>query len=124
MKKSAIRGFASEILLLVIRYSDNVQFLRRYGTQLITIGNSDSHSKMSELAGWCAPLADSAVFTEEGILALAGLVRRRLEQSEAEQSAQQTKSESILSSELVTAVRLLREHVSPRTKPRQVTQGG
>ena len=124
MKKSAIRGFASEILLLVIRYSDNVQFLRRYGTQLITIGNSDSHSKMSELAGWCAPLADSVVFTEEGIPALAGLVRRRLEQSEAEQSAQQTKSESILSSELVTAVRLLREHVSPRTKPRQVTQGG
>ena len=84
MKKSAIRGFASEILLLVIRSSDNVQFLRRYGTQLITI----------------APLADPVVFTEEGIPVLAGLVRQRLEQSEAEQSSQQTKSESILSSEL------------------------
>ena len=64
------------------------------------------------------------VFTEDGIPVLAGLVRQRLEQSEAEQSSQQTKSESILSSELVTLVRLLREHVSPRTKPRQVSQGG
>ena len=65
-------------------------------------------------------MADPVVFTEEGIPVLAGLVRQRLEQSEAEQR----KSESILSSELVTLVRLLREHVSPRTKPRQVSQGG
>ena len=126
MKKSAIRGYASEILLMVMRSSDNVQFLKKYATQLLTIGSSDSHSKLSELVGWCSPLADPMVFTEAGISILADLVRQRVDLPEPEE-IKQTKSEHLLSSELVTSVRLLNHHVSSRdmdsrTKPRQVVE--
>ena len=51
MKKSAVRGFASEILLMVIRSSDNVEFMKKYCTQLLTIGSSDSHSKLCQAQG-------------------------------------------------------------------------
>ena len=133
MKKSAIRGFASDILLMVIRSTDNVEFLQKYATQLITIGSSDSHSKLSELVGWTAPLTDPVVFTEAGIGHLVDLVRSKVELSEEQQKQQQTKSETLLSSDLVTTVRLLQHQVCPagsaaaagqlgqhRTKSRQV----
>ena len=129
MKKSAIRGFASDILLMVIRSSDNIEFLKQYATQLITIGSSDSHSKLSELVGWTAPLADPVVFTEAGIGHLVEMVRSKVELSEEQQKQQQTKSETMLSSDLVTTVRLLLHQVCPAVtaaagqlgpKPRQV----
>ena len=113
MKKSAIRGFASEIILLTVRSSDNIPFLRKYALELITTGNSDSHSKLAELQTWCSPLSDPAVFTEAGISQLISLARRKLEESEEQK--QQT------SAELVTTVRLLRHLVGPRTTSRQVT---
>ena len=133
MKKSAVRGFASEILLMVIRSSDNVEFMKKYCTQLLTIGSSDSHSKLSELVGWCSPAADPVVFTQAGVPVLANIVKLKVEKSEEQEKQQQTKTENILCSELVTSVRLLQHQVSPwagpgqgqRTKSRQVmNQGG
>ena len=113
MKKSAIRGFASELILLTVRSSDNIPFLKRFATNLLTTGSSDSHSKLAELQAWCSPLADPAVFTEAGISQLISLARRRVEESE-EQKEQS-------SAELVTTVRLLRHLAGPRTIARQVT---
>jgi len=123
MKKSAIRGFASELLLLTIRTTDNVEFLQRYAARLVELGKYDSHSKLAELVGWCVPLTDNKVFTESGVLDLAEVVKGNIEQGE---EREQTK-EGTLANELVTAVRILRHLVSPqcdfRTQPRQVSQG-
>ena len=122
MKKSAIRGFASELLLLTIRTTDNVEFLQRYAVRLIELGKYDSHSKLAELVSWCNPITDSSIFTENGITELSEVVKRNIEQTE---EREQTK-EGTLSNELVTAVRILYHLVSPpcdRTKPRQVSQG-
>ena len=113
MKKSAIRGFASELILLTVRSSDNVPFLKRFATQLLTTANSDSHSKLAELQAWCGPLSDPCVFTEAGIGHLIGLARRKVEESEEQRD--QT------SAELVTIVRLLRHLAGPRTIARQVS---
>ena len=113
MKKSAIRGFASELILLIVRSSDNIPFLQRFSTQLLTTGSSDSHSKLAELQAWCSPLSDPTVFTEAGIGQLISLARRKVEESE-EQKEQS-------SAELVTTVRLLRHLAAPRTIARQVT---
>ena len=41
MKKSAIRGFASELLLLCVRSSEDMDWLQRYGTQLFELGRHD-----------------------------------------------------------------------------------
>ena len=122
MKKSAIRGFASELLLLTIRTSDNVEFLQRYAVRLIELGKYDSHSKLAELVTWCNPLTDNKVFTEGGVVELTEVVKRNIEQAE---EREQTK-EGTIANELVTAVRILSHLVSPpcdRTKPRQVSQG-
>eukprot|EP00092_Neocalanus_flemingeri_P000796 GFUD01000847.1.p1 GENE.GFUD01000847.1~~GFUD01000847.1.p1 ORF type:complete len:1287 (-),score=290.34 GFUD01000847.1:2353-6213(-) len=122
MKKSAIRGFASELLLLTIRTTDNVEFLQRYAARLVELGKYDSHSKLAELVGWCVPLMDTTVFTEGGVMELTEVVKRNIEQAE---EREQTK-EGTLANELVTAVRILRHLVSPqcdRTQPRQVSQG-
>ena len=122
MKKSAIRGFASELLLLTIRTTDNVEFLQRYAVRLVELGKYDSHSKLAELVGWCVPITDSMVFTEGGVEELTEVVKRNIEQGE---EREQTK-EGTLANELVTAVRILRHLVSPqcdRTQPRQVSQG-
>ena len=123
MKKSAIRGFASELLLLTIRTTDNVEFLQRYAGKLVELGKYDSHSKLAELVSWCNPLTDNTVFTEGGVVELTEVVKRNIEQVE---EREQTK-EGTLANELVTAVRILRHLVSPqcdfRTQPRQVSQG-
>ena len=112
MKKSAIRGFASELILLTVRSSDNIPFLKKYAEELLSTGSADSHSKLAELQAWCSPLSDPAVFTEAGISQLISLARRKLEESEDQK--QQT------SAELVTTVRLLRHLAAPRTSSRQV----
>ena len=121
MKKSAIRGFASELLLLTIRTTDNVEFLQRYAVRLVELGKYDSHSKLAELVSWCVPLTDSTVFTEGGVVELTEVVKRNIEQAE---EREQTK-EGTLANELVTAVRILCHLVSPardrtNTQPRQV----
>jgi len=121
MKKSAIRGFASELLLLTIRTTDNVEFLQRYAVRLVELGKYDSHSKLAELVSWCVPLTDNMVFTEGGVVELTEVVKRNIEQAE---EREQTK-EGTLANELVTAVRILNHLVSPArdrtyTQPRQV----
>merc|ERR1719341_208073 len=122
MKKSAIRGFASELLLLTIRTTDNVEFLQRYAVRLVELGKYDSHSKLAELVSWCVPLTDNMVFTEGGVVELTEVVKRNIEQAE---EREQTK-EGTLANELVTAVRILCHLVSPardRTNPQPRSSG-
>lgn len=52
MKKSAIRGYACEILLLVVRLSDEVEYLHYFGDELLSLGKSDENSKLFELSTW------------------------------------------------------------------------
>ena len=52
LKKSAIRGYACEILLMVVRMSDEVEYLYHFGPELLTLGKSDENSKLFELTSW------------------------------------------------------------------------
>ena len=52
MKKSAIRGYACEILLMVIRLSDQVDYLYFFSDELLALGKSDENSKLFELTSW------------------------------------------------------------------------
>ena len=45
MKKSAIRGYASELLLLVVRSSGDVKYLKKISNILLTIGAQDEASR-------------------------------------------------------------------------------
>lgn len=52
MKKSAIRGYACELLLLVVRTADEVEYLKFFADELLAIGKSDETSKLHELVSW------------------------------------------------------------------------
>ena len=45
MKKSAVRGYASEILLLVVRSSGDVTYLKKFSQILLNIGSQDEASR-------------------------------------------------------------------------------
>ena len=57
MKKSAIRGYACELVLLVIRLADDVEYLSKFTDELITIGKSDENSKLFEIVTWLSFLS-------------------------------------------------------------------
>ena len=121
MKKSAIRGFASELLLLAVRSSEDMDWLQRYGGQLFDLGRHDEHSKLSELAVWCSPLHElgmEEVFTEASVPGLVEVLNRQLETQEGEERGN-------LGSDAVTACRILKWMIAPaqdsvRESPRQV----
>ena len=52
MKKSAIRGYACELLLLVVRTSNQIEYLYFFADELLQIGKSDETSKLHELTSW------------------------------------------------------------------------
>ncbi|VDO96952.1 unnamed protein product [Soboliphyme baturini] len=52
MKKSACTGYATELLLLLMRYSDSVRLLRTFGEKLMLISSQDVTSKTAELKQW------------------------------------------------------------------------
>ena len=109
MKKSAIRGFASELLLLAVRSSEDVDWLQRYGSQLFDLGRHDEHSKLSELAVWCSPLHElgmEEVFTEAAVPGLVEVLNRQLETREGEERGN-------LGSDAVTACRILKWMIFP-----------
>ena len=108
MKKSAVRGYASELLLLTIRTTDNVEFLERYAGELIALGKHDEHSKLAELASWTSVLQEEQHFKHEGIPSLCEVVKKNME------------NVSPMSYELVTSVKLLKHlAVQPIITPRQ-----
>ena len=57
MKKSAIRGYACELVLLVIRLADDVEYLSNFTDELIAIGKSDENSKLFEIVTWLSFLS-------------------------------------------------------------------
>ena len=58
MKKSAIRGYACELLLLTIRTSNEVEYLCHFADELLIIGKSDETSKLHELTSWLSILEE------------------------------------------------------------------
>merc|ERR1719400_1342082 len=53
MKKSGVRAYACELLLLVARISDRLDYLAHFSPQLLALGKQDETSKLHELISWC-----------------------------------------------------------------------
>ena len=94
MKRSAIRGYACELLLLVVRTSENVSYLNNFTTELLALGRADETSKLHELIAWVSPIEHIKI--EASFLSsLCEVVRNNSE------------NVSPMSRELVTAVRAI-----------------
>ena len=53
MKKSGVRAYACELLLLTARLSDRLDYLANFSSQLLALGKQDETSKLHELISWC-----------------------------------------------------------------------
>ena len=94
MKRSAIRGYACELLLLVVRTSENVSYLNYFASELLSLGRADETSKLHELISWISPIENIKI---ESIYlsSLCAVVKNNCE------------NVSPMSHELVTAVRAI-----------------
>ena len=95
MKKSGIRAYACELLLLVVRTSENLDYMVHLRGPLLALGRQDEASKLHELISWISPLEDGSL-NEAAIPALCQIVQKNVDKV------------SPMSHELVTAVRALR----------------
>ena len=94
MKRSAIRGYACELLLLVVRTSENLFYLDSFASELLSIGRADETSKLHELISWVSPIEDIKI-NSSYLSSLCEVVKSNCE------------SVSPMSHELVTAVRAI-----------------
>ena len=94
MKRSAIRGYACELLLLVVRTSEDVSYLNHFALELLSVGRADETSKLHELISWTAPI-ESIKVDATFLSSLCEVVKSNCE------------NVSPMSHELVTAVRAI-----------------
>ena len=94
MKRSAIRGYACELLLLVIRTAEDVTYLNYFASELLAIGRADETSKLHELISWISPI-ENIMIDSSFLSSLCDVVKNNCE------------NVSPMAHELVTAVRAI-----------------
>ncbi|KAL0270837.1 UNVERIFIED_CONTAM: hypothetical protein PYX00_008118 [Menopon gallinae] len=55
-KKSAVRNYIFDLIIITVKYSDDVRFLRTYGRTLLELAESDKQSNLADIAQWLKPL--------------------------------------------------------------------
>ncbi|GAB6027345.1 hypothetical protein CHUAL_001621 [Chamberlinius hualienensis] len=101
LKKSSCMGYAIELLLLTIRFSDNVEYLEKLSNHLLIIAGQESNPKIQELGLWLSPLRKLSTFCYQEIPQLCTILKSSME--------------NVLSfpEELITVLRILRHLVVP-----------
>jgi hypothetical protein len=68
MKESAVRGYAAELVALIVRSTENAMFYAKYGTSLIGLvaSNQDDSNKLAHLTRWTEILNQPQIFTLDG----------------------------------------------------------
>ena len=82
LKDSASRGYAAELVALVVRCTENAQFLAKYGQVLLSLvqqqqsGESHAATKLIQLTRWVEILGQSQIFAlDTGLPILCDLVK-------------------------------------------------
>ncbi|CAI9735216.1 Hypothetical predicted protein [Octopus vulgaris] len=81
VKKSVCAGYVSELLLLVIRQSDNMEMLQHFAPQLLTMSEDGKYivtpsasdqmaTKMQEIQEWLCPIKKITAFSHEVLQSL------------------------------------------------------
>ncbi|XP_052231908.1 protein virilizer homolog isoform X2 [Dreissena polymorpha] len=71
LRRSVCAGYTSELLNIVVHYSDSVEFLKKHGEELLAFGEQGEFSnKLSRLKEWLLPLKAIRQFSHEGLSAI------------------------------------------------------
>ncbi|WAR13247.1 VIR-like protein [Mya arenaria] len=70
LRKSVSAGYSTELLNIVVHYSDSVEFLQRHSKHLLAIGEQEFSSKLARLKEWLLPLKSLTIFSHNGLPAI------------------------------------------------------
>lgn len=85
LKESAVRGYAAELVALVVRFTDNALFYGKYGTVLHGLVHQDivdgGGGKLAQLVRWVDVINNPQVFSLAGLTALCDTVKQHVEEA-------------------------------------------
>lgn len=109
MKESAVRGYAAELVALIVRSTENAMFYAKYGASLIGLvaSNQDDSNKLAHLTRWIEILNQPQVFTlDSGLPVLCDVVKQHADDAAS------------FPPELIVALRLLCPLAIPKQQVR------
>lgn len=105
-KKSAVRNYVLDLIILTIKYSDDVLFLKKFGRTLLELAESDKQSHLNDVVPWLKPLETANIISYEDVKPLCDILKK-YSTIEACQS---------LPGDLITCVRILRHLGIPKNE--------
>lgn len=97
-KKSAVGNYVFDLIIITIKYSDDVRFLRKFGRRLLDIAESDKQSHFYDVVQWLKPLEVPNIISYEDIGPLCDILKKHTTLEGC----------ATLSGDLITCVRILR----------------
>ena len=110
LKESAVRGYAAELVALVVRFTDNAAFYGKYGPVLhglvhqeveVDGGSGAGAGKLAQLVRWVDIINNPQMFSLAGLTALCDTVKQHVEEAHH------------FPPELIVALRLMRPLAIP-----------
>ncbi|XP_055934312.1 protein virilizer homolog [Argiope bruennichi] len=100
--KSVCAGYATELIMLVVNYSENVPMLEKFSDALYNLSQQEITPKLHDLGFWMAPTRSLSAYNYEAILPLITLLKNHTEDA------------SSLPPELITTLRILQYLTLPQ----------
>lgn len=95
-KKSPGKSYACDLITMTVKYSDHVPFLQKYSKEILDIAAKDPSQELNDLITWLKPVENPSAFSYDDISGLVDILKKNTDEA------------SILSGELITAVRVLK----------------
>ncbi|GIY03657.1 protein virilizer homolog [Caerostris extrusa] len=93
--KSVGAGYATELLMLVVNYSENVPMLERFSDALYNLSQQEITPKLHDLGFWMAPTRNLKTYNHESIPSLMAALKNHIEDAAS------------LHPELITTLRII-----------------
>lgn len=75
-KKSAVRSYVFDLIVMTIKYSDDIRFLRKFGRKLLEMAETDKQNHLYDVVSWLKPLEISNIISYEDIGSLCDILKK------------------------------------------------
>ncbi|KAG8190819.1 hypothetical protein JTE90_028318 [Oedothorax gibbosus] len=99
--KSVCTSYVTELLMLVVHYSENVAMLEKFSEALHNLSQQELTPKLHDLGFWMAPTQSISSYTHEAVAPLMAVLKAHTEDA------------ALLPPELITALRILQHLTLP-----------
>lgn len=97
-KKSAVRNYVLDLIIMTIKYSDDIRYLRKFGRKLLDLAESDKQNHLYDVVPWLKPLEIANIISYEDIGSLCDILKKHTTLEGC----------AFLAGDLITCIRILR----------------